>query len=115
LLERFERGLITLVTSGEQIEELRDVLARPRIAARFPENVAQRFVGHLDAKATVCGPLPVVKASPDPKDDFVLATALAGRAELVVTGDKRHLLSLGLFEGIAIVTAAKALSLIDRP
>lgn len=64
LLEQFERGLITLVTSGEQIEELRDVLARPRITSRFPENVAQRFVEHLDAKATLCGPLPAIEAFP---------------------------------------------------
>lgn len=115
LLERFERGLFTLVSSVLQIEELRDVLARPRIASRFPEHVAQRFLDHFDARATICGPLPAVEASPDPKDDFLLATALAGGAELIVTGDKRHLLALGSFEGIAIVSAAQALPLIDRP
>lgn len=113
LLERFERGLLTLVTSDPQIEELRDVLARPRIASRLPEDVARRFLEHFDARATICGLLPAVEASPDPKDDFLLATALAGGAELIVTGDKRHLLSLGAFAGIAIVTAAKSLPIID--
>jgi putative PIN family toxin of toxin-antitoxin system len=114
LLKRFERGLLTLVTSVPQIEELRDVLARPRIASRFPEDIARRFLEHFDARATICGSLPTVEASPDPNDDFLLATALSGGAELIVTGDKRHLLALGSFAGIAIVTAAQSLSVIDR-
>ena len=39
----------------------------------------------------------------DPDDDWVLATALAGRAEAIVTGDA-DLLVLGAFEGIAILS-----------
>lgn len=113
LLDRFDRGLLGLVTSAEQLDELRDVLARPRIATRLTAGVSARFLDNLASKADLCGPLPPVKTSPDPKDDFVLATALAGGAELIVTGDKRHLLSLGSFEGIAIVTAAEALLLVD--
>jgi putative PIN family toxin of toxin-antitoxin system len=115
LLERFDRGRFTLVTSGEQIAELRDVLSRPRIASRLPESLVKRFVENLDAKATVCGFLPPVSTSPDPKDDFLLATAVVGDVDLIVTGDKRHLLSLGSFEGVAIVTAVEALSRIDGP
>ena len=44
----------------------------------------------------------------DPTDDMVLATALAAQADLVVSGDQRHLLALGSFKGIPIVTAAEA-------
>ncbi|MGL4514396.1 MAG: putative toxin-antitoxin system toxin component, PIN family [Lacipirellulaceae bacterium] len=113
LLDWFDRGLLVLVTSAEQVDELRDVLARPRIATRLTAGVAARFLDNLASKADLCGPLPLVTASPDPKDDFLLATALAGNAALIVTGDKRHLLSLGSFERIAIVTATEALSLVD--
>jgi hypothetical protein len=38
----------------------------------------------------------------DPDDEAILATALEGRAEVIVTGDD-DLLSLGQFEGIPIV------------
>ena len=39
----------------------------------------------------------------DPDDDWVLATAIAGEAEAIVTGDE-DLLCLGEYEGILILT-----------
>ena len=45
-------------------------------------------------------PRPVCR---DPDDDWVLATAVAGQAELIVSGDA-DLLVLGTHEGIAILT-----------
>ncbi|WP_436305267.1 hypothetical protein [Variovorax sp. LjRoot290] len=44
---------------------------------------------------------PTIKDDPD--DDAVLAAAVAARARLIVSGD-RHLLTLGQFQGIAILT-----------
>ncbi|MGB5814581.1 MAG: putative toxin-antitoxin system toxin component, PIN family [Thermoanaerobaculia bacterium] len=41
--------------------------------------------------------------SRDPDDDWVLATALAGQATLIVTGDD-DLLTLGSFQNVEIVT-----------
>ncbi len=38
----------------------------------------------------------------DPDDDWVLATAVAGKADMIVTGDK-DLLTLGQHRGIAIL------------
>jgi predicted nucleic acid-binding protein len=49
----------------------------------------------------------------DPPDDAVLATALAARVDLVVSGDKR-LRNLKNFQGIPIVTAAEALTRIAQ-
>ena len=39
----------------------------------------------------------------------LLAAAIAGRADLIVSGDKGHVLALGQVEGIPIVTARDAL------
>ena len=47
----------------------------------------------------------------DPDDDRVLAAALAGEAEAIVTGD-RDLLVLDVFEGVRIVTPRGFLELI---
>ena len=41
----------------------------------------------------------------DGDDDHVTAAAAAARAELIVTGDRKHLLPIGTHQGIAIVTA----------
>lgn len=54
-------------------------------------------------------PLPA-PASNDPDDDHVLACALAAKAEFIVSGDKRHLLVLGDYQGIPIRTVSDALS-----
>jgi len=42
----------------------------------------------------------------DPSDNRVLEAALAGEAGYIVTGD-RHLLALGDFQGVEIVTPAR--------
>ena len=41
--------------------------------------------------------------SGDPSDDRILAAAIAGKAALLVSGDRRHLLPLGEVEGMPIV------------
>lgn len=61
----------------------------------------------LDTNVVVAGLLwsgPRVVAS-DADDDHVIAAAVAARAELIVTGDRKHLLPIGSHQGIAIVTA----------
>lgn len=45
----------------------------------------------------------------DPDDDHVLACALTAKADLIVSGDRKHLLPLGSYQGINIVNAAEAL------
>lgn len=42
-----------------------------------------------------------------------LAAALAGSADLIASGDKRHVLAMGRYEGIPIVTAREALERIE--
>lgn len=45
------------------------------------------------------------RAAGDADDDHVIAAAVAARAELIVTGDRKHLQPVGSHQGIAIVTA----------
>lgn len=54
--------------------------------------------------ATWVDPRPLAAAvCRDPDDDWVLATAIAGEAEAIVTGDA-DLLALGVFQGVTILT-----------
>jgi predicted nucleic acid-binding protein len=50
----------------------------------------------------------------DPQDDAIVESAVVGEAQYIVTGDKRHLLPLGSFQGILIITPARLLELIPR-
>ena len=43
----------------------------------------------------------------------MLAAAVAGHADLIASGDQRHLLPLGEHEGIPIVTARQAVAQLE--
>ena len=52
------------------------------------------------------------RIAPDPDDDVVIGTALAAKAELIVTGDK-PLLTVIEHQGVKIVSVAHAVGIVD--
>lgn len=49
----------------------------------------------------------------DVDDDQVIAAAVAAQVDLIVTGDRKHLLPLGNHQGMPIVDAAEAVKRIE--
>ena len=82
-----------------QIDELRDVLARDRLQPYIQRDEADDLLHHLEAVAVVVA---------DPDDNPILATAIAADADLIVSGDRDHVLTVGSAHGIPIVTAREA-------
>lgn len=60
--------------------------------------------------AQVVRPTPTPRIASDPDDDVVIGTALAAKADLLVTGD-RPLLSVTQYQGVRIVGVAEAMEL----
>ena len=71
--------------------------------------LAAAIVENIDTRALILDAPPDVALSPDPNDNPILAAAIAGKADLIVSGDKKHMLALGEVEGLPIVTARDAL------
>ncbi len=74
---------------------------------KYSESDADEVVGLLRQNSEIVTPAPL--ESPvcrDPDDDMVLATALMGKANCLVTGDK-DLLVLGQFQSIPILRPAE--------
>ncbi|MGA9069295.1 MAG: putative toxin-antitoxin system toxin component, PIN family [Terracidiphilus sp.] len=95
------RGKFTLLTSSALLDELDEKL-RGKFAVSERDALAIRE--KLEANAEVAEPDFELNAVPDdPDDNRVLECAAAGKAEFIVSGD-RHLLRIGAYEGIAIVT-----------
>ena len=105
------RNELELVTSAAQIDEVTDVLARPRLRRYVDSDEAAQMIAAIHQHATVLSEVPVARRSPDPKDDPILAVAVAGDVALVVSGDRGHMLALGDVEGIPIRSAREALGI----
>ena len=114
LYEAWSRGEFQLVTSRVQIAELTRVLAYERLRPYIEPTEAQTIAETIDAAAIVVEELPDVRLSPDPDDNAILAAAIAAAANLIVTGDRSHLLDLESVEGIPIVTPRAALRNLDK-
>ena len=68
----------------------------------------------LESTAEVVTPARVPRVVRDPDDDQVLAAAVEGRAEAIVTGD-RDLLDLGSHAGIQILAPARFAETLGGP
>jgi putative PIN family toxin of toxin-antitoxin system len=100
------RRRFTLVTSKALLDELDEKL-RGKFSVSESDALAIR--AKLEGNASVVDPDFELNAVPDdPDDNCVLECAVVGKADFIVSGD-RHLLRLGCYEGIAIVTVRQFL------
>ena len=88
--------------------EIDNVLSR-RLQKYVDADEAAVIVQNMGTRALVLDEIPAVNLSPDPKDNPILATAIAGKADLIISGDKKHILLLKDVDGIPGVTAREAL------
>ncbi|KAB8317683.1 putative toxin-antitoxin system toxin component, PIN family [Tolypothrix campylonemoides VB511288] len=105
-----ERQVIS-VTCQEILAELEEKLRLKQnmSVTEAAQDVAQ--VLSFSRLVTINNTLKVV--ADDPDDDMVLECAVVGGANYIVSGD-RHLLSLGCYQDIAIVSAANFLALVSH-
>jgi putative PIN family toxin of toxin-antitoxin system len=95
------QGSFLLITSPILLDELDEKLRMKfELSPTDADLIRSRLEGISEIVSTAT-PLAVVKDDPD--DDRVLECAIAGRADYIVSGD-RHLLKLGSYEEIPIIT-----------
>ena len=114
ILRGWEDGEFALLTCPEQIEELKATMRKPSIAARVRPHEVGRLINSIQRLAESIAPLPRVRRSPDPTDDFLLALAEAGSADYLVTGDKHGLLALARHKHTRILSASEFAALLAR-
>ena len=107
-----EANEVSLIISSEIISEFLSVISRKKFEKYVTEDDIQSFLEALHQTAKIIiikSTLKVVAV--DPSDDVILRTAYDGKADYIVSGDK-HLLSLGEFRGIRIVTIDEMLKIL---
>jgi putative PIN family toxin of toxin-antitoxin system len=114
LIALWREGRFDLLTAAEQLDELMRVTRYPKLRERLAPALAGRLINEVRDLAVILTGLPEVTACADPYDNYLLGLAKAGRADFLVTGDKRDVLGLRLFEGARIVTVRDFLTQIGR-
>ena len=116
IIDAAQAGAIEIYTSRILLAELTRILKRAKFAkviAASGLGIEGLVLGYAEL-ALIVEPLPILPTIiADPDDDHVLACALAAQADLIVSGDK-HLLDLGTFQNIEIITAAKYMEQIAK-
>jgi putative PIN family toxin of toxin-antitoxin system len=92
----------TVILSSQMLAELVDVLSRDKFNVTSAQ--IDRFISVLVKQAIVVSVNSSLKIIlEDPDDDMVLNTALSGKAEYIVSGDK-HLLKIACYQNIKILS-----------
>jgi uncharacterized protein len=112
--QAWRKKRFTLVTSVWQLGEFRRASRYERVKKFLKPTEAGNLINGLKRHATVLQELPDVDLSRDPQDNPVLAMAIAGKANYLVTGDRRGLLSLKQVGATRIVTAAEFLKTLKK-
>jgi uncharacterized protein len=115
ILELWGAGTLELIVSEQLISEYERVLRYDHIRPRLGLNDAalSRSTARFHREGTLVDPgSPPRVVKNDPDDDVIIATAIAGEADYIVSGD-RHLLELGEHRGIRIIPPAMLLVLLE--
>jgi putative PIN family toxin of toxin-antitoxin system len=104
IIEAALSGKVGLAVSTPILEEIQDVLRGSKFG--FPSAAAREIVAEIASLAESVEPTEqVTLITEDPDDDRILECALASGADANVSGDG-HLLSLGSFRGIPVLSPA---------
>lgn len=119
VLEALCAGRFALVTSEPLLDELADVLHRPRIARRFvitSDQIAELIL-QLRERGEIVTVTGTVAVCRDPEDNVAIETALLGSASVLVTRDDdiKGACEIAAFlepSGIAVLSVQRFLALL---
>ena len=113
ILDMVKQNQVELVLSPPIIKEIKRILLYPKIS-KYHRKSAQEIDTYFEDILIFAwmvegeGVVDVIKA--DPTDNKYLSCAHEGEADYIVSGD-HHLLDLGAYEGIQIITASQFISI----
>ncbi len=103
----------TLLTSSAQAEEFRRTSRYQRVRAFLPKARAGALMNLINAKAEFVPVQGVPLVSPDPDDDFIIAIAVQGEADALVSRNRVDLLELNRVGRAAILTPEQLLRMLE--
>lgn len=92
----------TIFTSAEQIFEINDVVNRPKFEKLISKQSKKNLIYYFNFKFKLVKLENIIQVCRDPKDDYLLETAMKSNSDYIITGDN-DLLSLQKFQSIQII------------
>ncbi|MDX2417231.1 MAG: putative toxin-antitoxin system toxin component, PIN family [Xanthomonadales bacterium] len=114
IYQAWRKRRFELVTSQWQVDEFRRVSRYPKLRKYLQPIEAGNLVNGLRHQAQFLEELPDVDLSEDPDDNPLLAMAIAGEVDYLVSGDKRDVLALKKVGKASIVTARRFLTMLQK-
>lgn len=114
IYQAWRKHRFELITSEWQLDEFRRVSRYPRLHRFLKPVEAGIMINGLRHRALVLQDLPVIDVSLDPDDNPLLATAVAGAADYLISGDKSGVLALKRIRNTRILTARQFLTELKR-
>jgi hypothetical protein len=94
---------IEIISSDEQIQEIFEVISRPKLRTLLNITDIRRLYHFFQLKVQKVQIKNDLRVCRDPKDDFIIETAIIGKADYLITGDK-DLLILDPFQKLRIIS-----------
>jgi uncharacterized protein len=114
IFRRTLAGTIVNVTSEAILREVERTLGKDYFRRAVLDTNRDSLLAALRRRSLVVSITVIVSGEAShPEDDLVLATAVSGDADFLVTGDKQ-LLALGTYQSVSIVTPRDFIGVLDR-
>lgn len=101
IIRMIATGTLRVCYDARILTEYDEVLARPRF--RFHPGHVQALFDQIKAEGLSVAGHPLPTRLPDPTDEPFLETALAGKADCLITGNAKHF-PFGKRQGIAVLS-----------
>ena len=113
LLNHVRRQKIIFVISNQLLNELREILIRQDKPFHLSGNEADQVVEAMRGFAEIVEPHSQITVCHDEMDNRVIACAIDGKAEYIITGDL-HLLGLRSYKSVKIMGVSDFLNHFER-
>jgi len=114
IYQAWRKRRFEVVTSEWQLDEFRRVSRYPKLRKYLQPTEAGNLINGLRHQARLLEELPDVDLSEDPDDNPLLAMAIAGEVDYLISGDKRDVLALKKVGKARIITARRFLTILQK-
>lgn len=115
LLRLWRKGIFTLVTSKHIRDEVKNTLHKPYFTTQLSAQEISRIQALLQFQAKqVLITEDVSNTATHPEDDLVIAAAVSGKADYLVTGDGPLLHKVGNYKGVTLISPNDFLEVLKK-